>query len=42
MTVRPYLLTIAIGTTEHVIKNYLRTIYDKLWYESRKHPEDLN
>jgi DNA-binding NarL/FixJ family response regulator len=36
----------AIGTTEHVVKNYLRTIYDKLglwnrvelalWYESRK------
>jgi DNA-binding NarL/FixJ family response regulator len=39
-----------IGTTEHVIKNYLRTIYDKLglwnrvelalWYEARRH-EDL-
>jgi DNA-binding NarL/FixJ family response regulator len=37
----------AIGTTEHVVKNYLRVIYDKLglwnrvelalWYESRKH-----
>lgn len=36
-----------IGTTEHVIKNYLRSIYDKLglwnrvelalWYEARKH-----
>ncbi len=36
----------AIGTTEHVIKNYLRSIYDKLglwnrvelalWYEARK------
>jgi DNA-binding NarL/FixJ family response regulator len=36
-----------IGTTEHVIKNYLRTIYDKLglwnrvelalWYEARQH-----
>ena len=36
----------AIGTTEHVVKNYLRTIYDKLglwnrvelalWYESRR------
>ena len=35
-----------IGTTEHVIKNYLRTIYDKLglwnrvelalWYEARR------
>jgi DNA-binding NarL/FixJ family response regulator len=37
-----------IGTTEHVVKNYLRVIYDKLglwnrvelalWYESRRHP----
>jgi DNA-binding NarL/FixJ family response regulator len=36
-----------IGTTEHVIKNHLRIIYDKLgfwnrvelalWYEARKH-----
>ena len=36
-----------IGTTEHVVKNYLRVIYDKLglwnrvelalWYESRRH-----
>ncbi len=36
-----------IGTTEHVIKNYLRAIYDKLglwnrvelalWYEARRH-----
>lgn len=36
-----------IGTTEHVIKNYLRGIYDKLglwnrvelalWYEARRH-----
>jgi DNA-binding CsgD family transcriptional regulator len=36
-----------LGTTEYVIKNYLRTIYDKLglwnrvelalWYEARKH-----
>lgn len=36
----------ATGTTEHVIKNYLRVIYDKLgmwnrvelalWYESRR------
>ncbi len=36
----------AIGTTEHVVKNYLRAIYDKLglwnrvelalWYEARK------
>jgi DNA-binding NarL/FixJ family response regulator len=39
----------AIGTTEHVVKNYLRVIYDKLglwnrvelalWYESRR-PND--
>jgi DNA-binding NarL/FixJ family response regulator len=37
----------AIGTTEHVVKNYLRVIYDKLglwnrvelalWYETRQH-----
>jgi len=37
----------AIGTTEHVVKNYLRVIYDKLglwnrvelalWYEARKY-----
>ena len=36
-----------IGTTEHVVKNYLRAIYDKLglwnrvelalWYEARRH-----
>lgn len=36
----------SIGTTEHVVKNYLRVIYDKLglwnrvelalWYEARK------
>jgi DNA-binding NarL/FixJ family response regulator len=36
-----------IGTTEHVVKNYLRIVYDKLglwnrvelalWYEARKH-----
>ena len=36
----------AIGTTEHVVKNYLRSIYDKLglwnrvelalWYEAHK------
>jgi DNA-binding NarL/FixJ family response regulator len=42
----------ALGTTQHVIKNYLKTIYDKLglwnrvelaiWYESRKHREELN
>jgi DNA-binding NarL/FixJ family response regulator len=39
-----------IGTTEHVVKNYLRVIYDKLglwnrvelalWYESRR-PEPM-
>jgi DNA-binding NarL/FixJ family response regulator len=37
----------AIGTTEHVVKNYLRRVYDKLglwnrvelalWYEARRH-----
>ena len=37
----------AIGTTEHVVKNYLRAIYDKLglwnrvelalWHEARQH-----
>jgi len=36
----------ALGTTEHVVKNYLRVIYDKLglwnrvelalWYEARR------
>jgi len=36
----------ALGTTEHVVKNYLRSIYDKLglwnrvelalWYEARR------
>jgi len=41
----------AIGTTEHVVKNYLRVIYDKLglwnrvelalWYESRRNPSVL-
>ena len=40
-----------IGTTEHVIKNYLRVIYDKLglwnrvelalWYESRRNPRPV-
>ncbi|HEV3511375.1 MAG TPA: helix-turn-helix transcriptional regulator [Candidatus Sulfotelmatobacter sp.] len=40
-----------IGTTEHVVKNYLRVIYDKLglwnrvelalWYESRRSPSVL-
>jgi DNA-binding NarL/FixJ family response regulator len=39
-----------IGTTEHVVKNYLRVIYDKLglwnrvelalWYEARR-PEPM-
>ena len=39
----------AIGTTEHVVKNYLRIIYDKLglwnrvelalWYEARQHEQ---
>jgi len=42
----------AIGTTEHVVKNYLRVIYDKLglwnrvelalWYESRKDELELS
>ena len=37
----------SLGTTEHVVKNYLRVIYDKLglwnrvelalWYEARRH-----
>jgi two-component system response regulator DevR len=41
----------AIGTTEHVVKNYLRVIYDKLglwnrvelalWYESRKNEAEF-
>lgn len=41
----------AIGTTEHVVKNYLRVIYDKLglwnrvelalWYESRRTPSAM-
>jgi two-component system response regulator DevR len=40
----------AIGTTEPVVKNYLRVIYDKLgfwnrvelalWYESRRDSQD--
>jgi len=39
----------AMGTTEHVVKNYLRVIYDKLglwnrvelalWYEARRHEQ---
>jgi DNA-binding NarL/FixJ family response regulator len=42
----------AIGTTEHVVKNYLRVIYDKLglwnrvelalWYESRKNEPETS
>jgi DNA-binding NarL/FixJ family response regulator len=42
----------AIGTTEFVVKNHLRAIYDKLglwnrveialWYESRKQREEMN
>jgi DNA-binding NarL/FixJ family response regulator len=39
----------ALGTTEHMVKNYLRSIYDKLgmwnrvelalWYEARRHEQ---
>ena len=42
----------AMGMTENVVKNYLRAIYDKLglwnrvelalWYEARKHREQMN
>ena len=42
----------AIGTTECVVKNYLRVIYDKLglwnrvelalWYEARRHEAALS
>jgi DNA-binding NarL/FixJ family response regulator len=42
----------SIGTTEHVVKNYLRVIYDKLglwnrvelalWYEARRHEAAAN
>ncbi len=42
----------SIGTTEHVVKNYLRVIYDKLglwnrvelalWYEARKFENTVN
>ncbi len=42
----------ALGTTEHVVKNYLRVIYDKLglwnrvelalWYEARRHEQSAN
>jgi len=44
-------VALEIGTTEHVVKNYLRVIYDKLglwnrvelalWYESRQHEPEL-
>jgi DNA-binding NarL/FixJ family response regulator len=42
----------ALGTSQHVIKNFLKTIYDKLglwnrvelaiWYEARKHREEMH
>jgi DNA-binding NarL/FixJ family response regulator len=42
----------SIGTTEHMVKNYLRLIYDKLglwnrvelalWYEARQHEQVYN
>lgn len=42
----------AVGTTEHVVKNYLRVIYDKLglwnrvelalWYEARRYEQQVN
>jgi DNA-binding NarL/FixJ family response regulator len=42
----------AIGTTEFVVKNHIRVIYDKLglwnrveialWYEARRHREAMN
>jgi DNA-binding NarL/FixJ family response regulator len=42
----------SLGTTEHVVKNYLRLIYDKLglwnrvelalWYEARRHEQAYN
>jgi two-component system nitrate/nitrite response regulator NarL len=41
----------AIGTTQHVVKNHLRVIYDKLgfwnrvelalWYEARRHEDTV-
>jgi DNA-binding NarL/FixJ family response regulator len=44
-------IAIAMGTTEHVVKNYLRVVYDKLglwnrvelalWYEARRHEATL-
>jgi DNA-binding NarL/FixJ family response regulator len=45
-------MALAIGTSEHVIKNELRSIYDKLglwnrlelalWYEAHRQPEPVN
>lgn len=45
-------ISVLIGTTENVVKNYLRVIYDKLgvwnrtelalWYVSRHPKENLN
>jgi len=45
-------VALAIGTTEHVVKNYLRVIYDKLglwnrvelalWYESRRRQPEFH
>jgi len=42
----------AIGTTDHVVKNYLRVIYDKLglwnrvelalWYEARRYEQQAH
>ena len=42
----------AIGTSQHVVKNYLKVVYDKLgfhnrveialWYESRRRGGDVN
>jgi DNA-binding NarL/FixJ family response regulator len=45
-------MALAMGTSEHVIKNELRSIYDKLglwnrlelalWYEAHRQPELVN
>ena len=42
-------IAVSMGTTENVVKNYLRLIYDKLglwnrvelalWYEARRHEQ---
>jgi DNA-binding NarL/FixJ family response regulator len=42
----------AMGTTEHVVKNYLRVVYDKLgfdnrvelalWHEARRYETQMN